>query len=165
MAHSTLCTVDGGVRWFFRFFFLEWGLPSALQDAQQPPWLVASLFITFYCCDRIPYVSNLRRNDLLEFVISEVSSHGHLVLLLLTLCIVEQKSWGCGGWLGEQSSLHQDGQEAERRTHRRKVEENTLQWHALLPSDTLPPIRPRSYFPHLQKCHFIETPSRDQSTD
>lgn len=89
--------------------------------------------MTFYRCDRKPYISNLRRKDLFDLVISEVSSHGHLALLLLTLCIAEHKSW-LGGDGGEQSGLHQDGQEAERGTHGRKVEENTLQKHAFLPS-------------------------------
>lgn len=31
MAHSTLCTVDGGVRWFFRFFFF--GVGASLGPA------------------------------------------------------------------------------------------------------------------------------------
>lgn len=164
MWSSCLCTVDGGVRCFF--FFLRGGLIgsagclAASLTCSQSRNTVHDLLSLW----QKTLHSNLRRKDLFDLVISEVSSHGHLALLLLTLCIAEHKSWLRGDG-GEQSSLHQDGQEAERGTHGRKVEENTLQKHAFLPSDTPPPIGPISYFPHLQKCSFITIPSREQSTD
>lgn len=97
MWSSRLCTVDGGVRCFFFLrggFLGSAGCLAASLTCSQSRNTVHHLLSLW----QKTLHSNLRRKDLFDLVISEVSFHGHLALLLLTLSIAEHKFWLGGRW-------------------------------------------------------------------